>query len=146
MMRLLLLSGAVLVLASCEPKTGSISGNSKSPLPEGPPAAGTVVAEDSIRHRGDGLNQFTFRVVVTKAPERGVYTVNAQDGPNKGETQFTLPKRGEDFQVVMHKDPTKARMAIGFQVPGDKAFYPYYEVVSEGKTIRAQYTNAYQFE
>lgn len=146
MTRLLLFMLPLAGITACESKPFPEKKPAETVSPQSSLSPGTVVAEDSIRHSADGLNQFTFRVTVEKAPERGVYTVKAQDGPNKGETQFTLPKGGEDFQVVMHKDPTKARMAIGFQVPGDKAFYPYYEVVSEGKTIRAQYTTAYRFE
>lgn len=111
-----------------------------------PPVSGTVVAEAQTEHSEDGLNQFTFRVTVTKAPQKGVYTVFAQDGPTEGETQFTLPKGAEDYRVVMRKGDRKNRMIIGFEVPGDTAFYPYYEVVAEAKTIRAQYTNAYRFE
>lgn len=110
------------------------------------PAPGTVVGEAHTEHSGDGLNRFTFRVTVTKAAEKGVYTVAAQDGPNHGETQFTLPKGAEDFRVVLRKGNQKNRIEIGFEAPGDTAFYPYYEVVSENKTIRAQYTNAYRFE
>ncbi len=110
------------------------------------PAPGTVVAEGKIQQSEDGLNRFMFQVTVTKAPERGVYTVTAADGPNQGETQFTLPKGAEDYRVVLRKLPAEKRMAIGFEAPGDTTFYPYYEVVSENKTIRAQYTNAYRFE
>ncbi len=110
------------------------------------PAPGTVVGEAKTEHSEDGLNRFTFRVTVTKAPEKGVYTVVAADGPNHGETQFTLPKGGEDFRVALRKGQRQNRIEIGFEAPGDTAFYPYYEVVSENKTIRAQYTHAYRFE
>lgn len=142
-MRLLLL---LLLMTACrsEPQRQ----NQPSPVSQEAtptPLSGAVVAEESTSHT-DGLNRFTFRVTVTKAPERGVYNVSAEDGPNKGETQFTLPKGGEDHAVVLRITGDATRMEIGFRAPGDTTFYPYYEVASEGKTIRAAYTHAYRFE
>jgi hypothetical protein len=131
----------LLMVAACQP-SGTETGGHTEPITA--PAPGTVIAVDSIRH-ADALNTFTFRVSITKAPEAGVYTVDATDGPNRGITQFTMPKGAAEYPVVMRRDGTD-RMAIGFRTPDDTTFYPYYEVVSANKTIRAQYTNAYKFE
>ncbi len=137
---------AFISLAACHaaPEKPSSEGDWKSTEA---PAPGTVVAERVMEHTTvDGLNTFRFRVKVTKAAARGVYNVLAQDGPNKGETRFTLPKGGEDYMVMLRQIDETTRMEIGFRAPGNTTIYPYYEVVAEGKTIRAGYTHAYRFE
>ncbi|RYD52946.1 MAG: hypothetical protein EOP52_02015 [Sphingobacteriales bacterium] len=134
---------ALLPVAGCQSSGTSTDVSASTPALMAP-APGTVVAVDSIQHT-DALNTFTFRVTITKASEAGVYTVEAVDGPNRGTTQFTMPKGATDYPVAMRRGGT-SRMEIGFRMPDEPTFYPYYEVVAENKTIRAQYTNAYKFE
>ena len=107
-----------------------------------PPPAGAIVAADSFTHT-DGLNEFLFKIAVKADSPQGVYTLVANDGPRDAQSQFTLPKNGESLPVFIKTEAPNA-FVIGFKMPDDTAFYPYYRVGVLGTTITMQYTNAYK--
>ena len=107
-----------------------------------PPPAGTIVAIDSFKH-SDGLNEFLFKIAVKVDSNKGVYTVTAQDGPRDAAAQFTMPRNGETLPVSI-KNEAPTAFVIGFKMPDDTTFYPYYRVGLIGTAIEMQYTNAYK--
>ncbi len=121
---------------------GCASAPSKNEVAVKPATPGTIVAADSFRHK-DGPNEFVFSVSVEAGAQPGVYTVSVSDGPRDAEAQFTMPKNGHHLPVFVQPQPPLA-FVVGFKMPHDTAFYPYYRVGLIGTTIEMQYTHAYK--
>jgi hypothetical protein len=128
----------LLLLAGCT----TPSENAPEEAAYTPPPAGTIVATDSFNH-SDGLNDFLFKIAVKADSNKGVYTVVVQDGPRDATAQFTMPRNGEALPVSVKKEVPTA-FVIGFKMPEDTTFYPYYRVGLIGTAIEMQYTNAYK--
>ncbi len=101
------------------------------------------MATDSFKH-SDGLNEFVFKIAVQVDSLEGVYNVIAQDGPRDAQSRFSMPRKGEAMPLSI-KNEAPTAFIIGFKMPEDTTFYPYYRVELKGTTIEMQHTNAYQF-
>lgn len=111
------------------------------------PAPGTVVASAEMPVEGDP-NKFVFsvKVIADSSVTSGVYSVDADYGPNLAVGQFTLPKGAEHAKPDIRKGKEKYTYIIGFRMPGDTTFNEYFEVASEKSQTKMRYIKAYSFE
>jgi len=127
---LLILLFSCIILASCNNSNSSYS----------PPAAGTIIASDSMKAE-DTLNHSMFAVTVKTGEnsKNGVYVVAASSGKNIAEGGFTMPKNGEKIKPELRKGIKPYTYVIGFHINNDTSFLKYFEVISNHDSIRMQY-------
>jgi len=111
------------------------------------PKPGTIITSAEMPVTDDPLNHFTFsvKVIADSNTSGGVYDVEAAYGPNTSLGKFTMPKGGEDFKPIIRKGAMPYTYIIGFQAPGDTAFYDYFEVSSSKFATKMQYLKAYNY-
>ena len=111
-----------------------------------PPAAGAIVAADSMPVTDDPLNHFNFSVKI-KANEyssRGTYSIAAAFGPNTADGMFTMPKGGSHLEPVLKKGTEPYSYVIGFKYK--HKFYDYYLVKGSKSAIEIKNIKAYAFQ
>ena len=147
----------LLLLAACQ--------SSPETIKQGwiPPAAGTVIANDSMKIN-DKLNDFYFALKLTVSDENKetaidygfVYDVVTHYGPNNAESKIMMPRGGKRLQPLVRKDPANDNtFIIGFipdkNMGGDgKTFKEYYAVkalvVGNITSIKLEKLKDYRFE
>lgn len=113
-----------------KPKPGAIVASAETPI-----------SEDKLNH-----SAFSVKVVADSNALTGVYTVIAASGANTAKGQFTMPKKGEDYPIVIRRGDAVYSYVIGFKIPDDTTFYDYFEVRSKNDTIKMRYLKSYSFE
>ncbi len=124
-----------------------LSCGSKTPVRVAP-AAGTVVAADSIPIAEDPLNesQFTVKVTATEASDSGEYDIEATWGYNIANGTIRLPKDLEHATPAIRRDTPAYNYMVGFFVEGDSTFHDYYSVAGERGAIKMKYVKTYYFQ
>lgn len=111
-------------------------------------APGTVIASQSMPIAEDQLNHSDFTVTI-KATERslkGTYRIDAAYGNNTAQSEFTMPRGGEQLKPVMRKGEEPYTFIIGFRQEGDETFYDYYQVSANRGMMEMKYLKAYSFK
>jgi hypothetical protein len=110
-----------------------------------PPAAGIVVAQDSVLV--DSLNEsyFSVKVSTTEKSDSGEYHIETAWGYNIAESTIRMPKGLESATPAIRPDTANAYM-MGFHVKDDTAFHDYYSITADNGTIRMKYIKTYYFQ
>ena len=105
-----------------------------------PPAAGTIVASDSMRME-DTLNHSMFAVTIKTGEnsKNGVYLVAASSGKNIADGGFTMPKNGEKIKPELRKGSIPYTYIVGFHINNDTTFLKYFLVSSNHDSLRMEY-------
>jgi hypothetical protein len=113
-----------------------------------PPAAGTIVAADSMAVTSDPLNHFSFsvKVVATQYSKTGTYDVVAAWGPDVARATFTMPQGAGNLKPILQKGKDPNTYIIGFHYGNDKKFYDYYQISDTNGQIEMKYTKGYSFK
>ena len=137
-----LFSTISVLLFGCCANNGANSHNEKQF-----PKPGTTVAEAHMPITDDELTHFTFsvKVIADSNVTSGVYDVDADYGPNFGESKFTMPKGIEDIRPIIRKGSEPYTYIIGFRLPGDTTFNDYFQVSCSKTKTKMEYIKAYTF-
>lgn len=95
------------------------------------PAAGTVVAADSIAIAEDNLNDFYYsvRLTATDSSNQGRYDLDAAYGLNEAHSIMTFPKLTKPLRPAIRLDSTMPySYIIGFYYEGEQQFNDYARV------------------
>lgn len=95
------------------------------------PAAGTVVAADSIPIAEDNLNDmyYTVRLTATDSSDRGQYAMDAVYGFNEAQSTIAFPKLTKPIRPAIRLDTTLPySYIIGFHYEGEQQFNDYARV------------------
>jgi hypothetical protein len=131
---------AFLLLAAC----GSGGENTKPDFT--PPAAGSIIASDSMRISEDVLNEtyFSVRILTTpRSAEKGIYEIAIGYGNNRVTDGFTMPAGGERLQPLLRPGADANNYVIGFEYKGN--FYEYVGITGSRNRIEVNYLKYYNF-
>ncbi|RYY51524.1 MAG: hypothetical protein EOO06_00545 [Chitinophagaceae bacterium] len=112
-------------------------------------AAGLVMVADSMPITEDPLNKpyFTVKLISTEhTAHYGAYKVVADWAKNHAESEFAMPRGGEQLKPVLRKSNEPYTYVIGFHYEDEPEFYDYYQVSAARGEIKMKYLKAYSFK
>ncbi|MBW7912979.1 MAG: hypothetical protein H3C54_04595 [Taibaiella sp.] len=114
------------------------------------PAAGTVVAADSIPITEDNLNDFYYsvRLTATDSSSEGRYDLDAAYGLNEAHSIMAFPKLTKTIRPAIRPDSLPYSYIIGFYYEGEQQFNDYARVSArkvdaQQSQIELRYLKAY---
>lgn len=110
---------------------------------------GQVMVADSMPIVEDPLNKpyFSVKLISTDhTAHYGAYRVVADWGSNHAESEFAMPRGGEQLKPVLRKGTEAYTYIIGFLYEDQPDFYDYYQVSAAKGEIKMKYIKAYSFK
>jgi hypothetical protein len=110
---------------------------------------GLVMVADSMPITEDPLNKpyFSVKLISTDhTTHYGAYKVVANWGGNHAESEFAMPRGGEQLKPVLRKGKDAYTYIIGFLYEDQPEFYDYYQVSAAKGEIKMKYIKAYSFK
>ena len=120
------------------------------------PAAGSIIAADSMEIKDDPLNKSQFVVKIrvpdyksSSNPIRSIYEVRAHYGVAEANGTISMPKGGDHLMPILRKGKDH-RFIIGFipgkEYGGDTSFHEYYQVEGEKGMITIKALKGFQIQ
>lgn len=141
-LRLIALSPLLVLLFSCNQSTD------KDNKEEALPPINAIVDRIEVPITEDKLNNSKF-VVKLRADSQvryGVYDVEVSYNKNEAKGMFTMPKGITHIVPLISKNVSNYTCIIGFKMPDDTTFYPYFEVTGSNNNINMNYIRGYNFQ